>query len=132
MIVLLCISMRCNYVDALPSSTFLQDEQQQAEQQAEAISERFYDEVRQLLEQKISSEAAAELEATTTEPPSPIANADERYIESTVSQTPDEKVQGNYPTIKPPKPTQVHAFFYVRSFAIDCLLQYVFVLRLGD
>lgn len=106
-IVLLCVSMRCNYVETLPS-TFLQDEQQQAEQQAEAISERFFDEVRQLLEQKISSEAAAaaELETTTTESP-PIVNADERYIETTISTAVDERQKDNLPTVKPPKPTQV-------------------------
>lgn len=109
-IVLLCVSMRCNYVETLPS-TFLQDEQHQAEQQAEAISERFFDEVRQLLEQKTSSEAAAaaiaELETTTTEAPPIIA--DERYTETTVSPINDERIKENNqaPTIKPPKPTQV-------------------------
>lgn len=106
-VVLLCTSLRCSYVETLPS-TFLQDEQQQAEQQAEAISERFFDEVRQLLEQKISSEAAAaaELDITTTESP-PIVNAEERYIETSVSPSIEERVKDNLPTVMPPKPTQV-------------------------
>lgn len=98
--------MQSNYVATLPSS-FLQDEQQQAEQQAEAISEKFFDEMRQLLEQKISSEAAAaDLETTTTESP-PIINAEERYIETTLSSAVDHIIKDNLPTIKPPKPTQV-------------------------
>lgn len=106
--VLFCVSMRCGYVEMLPS-TFLQDEQQQAEQQAETISERFFDEVRQLLEQKISSEAAAaaELDVTTTESPVNI-NSDERYIETTISPTSDQRVRDNLPTIMPPRPTQVN------------------------
>lgn len=105
-VVLLCTLLRCSYVETLPS-TFLQDEQQ-AEQQAEAISERFFDEVRQLLEQKISSEAAAaaELDATTTESP-PIVNAEERYIETSVSPSIEERVKDNLPAVMPPKPTQV-------------------------
>lgn len=106
-VVLLCTSLRCGYVETLPSK-FLQDEQQQAEQQAEAISERFFDEVRQLLEQKISSEAAAaaELDITTTESP-PIVNAEERYIETSVPPSIEERMKDNLPTVMPPKPTQV-------------------------
>lgn len=100
--------MQSNYVAMLPSS-FLQDEQQQAEQQAEAISEKFFDEMRQLLEQKISSEAAAaaDLETTTTTESPPILNAEERYIETTLSSAVDHIIKDNLPTIKPPKPTQV-------------------------
>lgn len=105
-IVLLCVSMRSNYVATLPS-TFLQDEQQQAEQQAESISERFFDEVRQLLEQKVLSEAAAaDLETTTTEPP-PVINADERFIDTTIPAAADHVPKENLPTVRPPKPTQV-------------------------
>lgn len=108
-IVLLRLSLRCSYVETLPS-TFLQDEQQQAEQQAEAISERFFDEVRQLLEQKISSEAAAaaavELDTSTTDSPS-FVNAEERFIDTTASSAVDQVVKDNLPTVKPPKPTQV-------------------------
>lgn len=118
-IVLLCVSMRSNYVETLPSS-FLQDEQQQAEQQqaeqqqaeqqSEAISENFFDEVRQLLEQKISSEAAvlAELETTTTTTESaPIVNVEEHVVDVTFPPTTDRKFKDNLPKIKPPKPTQV-------------------------
>lgn len=110
LIVLLHVSMRYNFVETLPS-TFLQDEQQQAEQQAEAISERFFDEVRQLLEQKISSEAAAaaaaaELDTSTTDSPS-FVNAEERYIDTTASTAVDQVVKDNLPTVRPPKPTQV-------------------------
>lgn len=109
-IVLLCVSMRSNYVEMLPSS-FLQDEQQQAEQQSEAISENFFDEVRQLLEQKISSEAAvmADLETTTTES-APIVNADEHFVDVTVSPTADRRFKDNSPAIKPPRPTQVSKY----------------------
>lgn len=108
-ILLLCVSMRSNYVATLPS-TFLQDEQQQAEQQAESISERFFDEVRQLLEQKISSEAAAvaDSDTTTTEPP-PVVNADESFIETTIPAAADHVPKDNMPTVKPPKPTQVRS-----------------------
>lgn len=106
-IVLLCVSMRWSYVEMLPSS-FLQDDQQQAEQQSEAISENFFDEVRQLLEQKISSEAAvlADLETTTTES-APIVNADEHFVDVTMPPTADRKVKDNLSTINPPKPTLV-------------------------
>lgn len=100
--------MRSNYVATLPS-TFLQDDQQQAEQQAESISERFFDEVRQLLEQKISSEAAAvaDSDTITTTEPSPVVNADESYIETTITATADHVPKDLLSTVKPPKPTQV-------------------------
>lgn len=115
--------MRRNYVATLPS-TFLQDEQPPpVEQQAESISERFFDEVRQLLEQKISSEAAAaeaaaaaaaaaavanDFETTTTTESPPPVYAEERYIDTTIT-VPVERIQPkeNLPTVKPPKPTQV-------------------------
>lgn len=124
-IVLFCVSLRCNYVETLPS-TFLQDEQQQAEQQAEAISERFFDEVRQLLEQKISSEAAAaaELDITTTEPP-PIGNADERYIETTISPIINEKVKDNLPAVMPPKPTQVRRIDLIQAIHATKFISYL-------
>lgn len=107
-ILLLCVSMQSNYVAMLPS-TFLQDEQQQAEQQAESISERFFDEVRQLLEQKISSEVAAvaDSDTTTAEPPPPVVNADESFIETTIPAAADHVPKDNVPIVKPPKPTQV-------------------------
>lgn len=104
--VLFCVSMRCGYVDMLPS-TFLQDEKQNAEEHAESISERFFDEVRQLLEQKISSESAgaSEIDVTTTESLENI-NSEEHFIETTVSSTANQKVRDNLP-VMPPRPTQV-------------------------
>lgn len=124
-IVLLCVSMRSDYVATLPS-TFLQDEQQQAEQQAESISERFFDEVRQLLEQKVLSEAAAsDLEITTTEPP-PVINADERFIDTTISTSADHASKDNMPTVKPPKPTQVclHTHTNTPSISLACIFAF--------
>lgn len=113
-IVLICVFMRSNYVATLPS-TFLQDEQQQAEQQAESISERFFDEVRQLLEQKVLSEAvAADLEITTTEPP-PAVNADESFIDATISAAADHVPKENMAGVKPPKPTQVCLSHYFNA-----------------
>lgn len=109
-IVLLCVSMRSDYVATLPSTYVLQDEPQQSDQQpAESISERFFDEVRQLLEQKISSEA--DLEGTTTTE-SPLAlNAEEHFNgETTISVSADRIAKDNLPGIRPPKPTQVSCF----------------------
>lgn len=104
LIVLLCVSMR---VQSVPSS-FFQDEPPQEEQQEESISERFFDEVRQLLEQRFSSEtvSAAEVETTTTEQPS-IVNAEEHFVDTTVMSKIEHKVKDNLPAVKPPKPTQV-------------------------
>lgn len=113
LIVLICVSMRSNYVATLPSTYVLQDEPQQSDQQAESISERFFDEVRQLLEQKISSEAAAaaaDLELTTTTESPPAINADEHFnAETTISAAAaaDRIAKDNLPAIRPPKPTQV-------------------------
>lgn len=109
-LLLICISNRSNYVETLPS-TVLQDEQQQQQEQAEAISENFFDEVRQLLEQKImhSSETAAalDIDVTTSESP-PIVNAEEHTIETTISSSAIETARKEIAsTIKSPKPTQV-------------------------
>lgn len=113
LIVLICVSMRSDYVATLPSTYVLQDEPQQSDQQAESISERFFDEVRQLLEQKISSEAAAaaaDLEVTTTTE-SPLAIAEEHFnTETTISASADRIAKDNLPAIRPPKPTQVSIF----------------------
>lgn len=115
--------MQSVYVATLPSTYVLQDEPQpQSDQQAESISERFFDEVRQLLEQKISSEAAAaaaDLDITTTES-SLVINGDEHFnVETTISAsdgvaaaagaagTADRMAKDNLPAIKPPKPIQV-------------------------
>lgn len=97
-------------METLPS-TLLQDEQQQQQEQAEAISENFFDEVRQLLEQKIihSSETAAaiDIDFTTTESP-PIVNIDEHTAEPTAAPSPIETDRKEIAsTIKSPKPMQV-------------------------
>lgn len=122
LIVLLCVSMRSNYVATLPSTYVLQDEPQQSDQQAESISERFFDEVRQLLEQKISSEAAAaaaDLEITTTTESSLAINAEEHFnAETTVSASADRIAKDNLPAIRPPKPTQVSISCSVTKYEI--------------
>lgn len=118
LIVLICVSMRCSYVATLPSTYVLQDEPQQSDQQQqpESISERFFDEVRQLLEQKISSvadaAATADLDMTTTTE-SPLAiNADEHFnAETTISATADRIAKDNLPAVRPPKPTQVSHYY---------------------
>lgn len=90
------VTLLCHYSGSLPQSFspfFSQDEQpeQQPEQQqeekasqAETINENFYDEVRQLLEQKSldNSEAVANVApVTTTTAAGP--NSDERILDST-------------------------------------------------
>lgn len=114
--------MQSDYVATLPSTYVLQDESQpQSDQQAESISERFFDEVRQLLEQKISSEAAAaaaaDLDVTTTTESSVI---NEENAETTISVSDgaaasavaaagaaNRMAKDNLPAIRPPKPVQV-------------------------
>lgn len=64
-----------------------QDEQQQAEEQAESISENFFDEVRQLIEKQLSGETASEIDydLTTTEMFGNNRNPEEpRIIETTI------------------------------------------------
>lgn len=106
-VLLMCISKRCNYVETLPS-TLQQDEQQQAEQ-AEAISENFFDEVRQLLEQKLGASETAVATATdhelsTTELP---AISEERAIQTTIQPVINDRIRDSVSGIKSPKPIQV-------------------------
>lgn len=135
LIVLICVSMRSSYVATLPSTYILQDEPQQSDQQAESISERFFDEVRQLLEQKISSEAAAaaaDLEMTTTTE-SPLAiNAEEHFnAETTISAAAERIAKDNLPAVRPPKPIQVSHHYknnYLRSrneCELMCLFKHI-------
>lgn len=81
------IAKQSSYVESLPSK-ILDDDQQQSEQQAESISENFFDEVRQLLEQKLASETVSvdDLDSTTTEEPI-IVDSDEHIVESTISSS---------------------------------------------
>lgn len=104
-VLLLCISKSCNFVETLPS-TIIQDEQQQAEQ-AEAISENFFDEVRQLIEQKLgASEAVTDHELTTTES-SIIINSDEHAVQTTIMSVINDRVRETVSSIKSPKPVKV-------------------------
>lgn len=104
-VLLLCISKSCNFVETLPS-TVIQDEQQQAEQ-VETNSENFFDEVRHLIEQKLgASEAATDHELTTTES-SIIVNSDEHAVQTTVTPVINDRIRETVSTIKSPKPVQV-------------------------
>lgn len=100
-------------VEGLPQS-ILQDEQyrqRQQQEQAEAINENFYDEVRQLLEQKFghSSEAAVETETVLTTPAAPSeSDSEEQYIEQTTVSTPQVSLKNTLPAVKPPSPKKVN------------------------
>lgn len=82
-VLLLFVMKRSSHVASWPF--VFDDDQQQTEEQAESISENFFDEVRQLIEQKLSGGTASELDydLSTTEMfghhPS-----DERVIETTI------------------------------------------------
>lgn len=104
-VLLLYISKSCNFVETIPS-TIIQDEQQQAEQ-AEAISDNFFDEVRQLIEQKLgASEAVTDHELTTTES-SIIINSDEHAVQTSITPVINDRVREMVSSIKSPKPVKV-------------------------
>lgn len=111
---LVCSAGSMRYVQSYPpSAQQAEQEEMQQQQQDESISENFFDEVRQLIEQKLlhSSEATVEVETATTSTPSPpISNVDEQHIvqqQSTTQVVPKETTAQRYPTVNSPKPKQV-------------------------
>lgn len=113
---LVCSAGSIRYVQSYPpSAQQTQQEEMQQQQQDESISENFFDEVRQLIEQKLlhSSEPTVDAEAavaTSSTSSAPISNADEQQIvqqQSTTQAVPKETSVQTYPTVNSPKPKRV-------------------------
>lgn len=120
---LVCSAGSMRYVQSYPPSAQeaqeiqeAQQEEMQQQQQDESISDNFFDEVRQLIEQKLlhSSETTVDVEAaaaaTTSTTSSPISNVDEQQVaqqHSTTQVVPKETSVQTYPTVNSPKPKQV-------------------------
>lgn len=113
-----CTAGSIRYVQSYPSSDAQQTQQDEIEQQqqAESISENFFDEVRQLIEQKLlhSSETTIDTEtvaaATTSTPSPPLSNVNEHQIvqqPTTTQLVPKETSVQTYPAVNSPKPQRV-------------------------
>lgn len=111
---LVCSAGSIRYVQSYPPSAQQAQQEEMQQQQDESISENFFDEVRQLIEQKLlHSETTVDAEAapaTTTTPSPPISNTDEQQVvhhQSTTQVVPKETNVQTYPTVNSPKPKQV-------------------------